>query len=174
MDQQQQRIRQLELERRKHVSNRDSLVARLAGAEQTFKRTRAPSDGHVVTELRNALHLAELQVAGVDEDIGRAQAPRRIQITGNRDHLEGERQRIETRRNFRHKQHAEQVERERQRHRGAPEAHIEIHLRNRFGSSERARREADEQDARLLADIDSQLALLDRREVNQQQPQPAA
>ncbi|HET7540693.1 MAG TPA: hypothetical protein VFK05_12500 [Polyangiaceae bacterium] len=164
-----------EQQQRQHLTNevnkrRERLEAArrdLAFATATLKRTGSAIDGQNVTKLAEAVRIAEISLDGATESLAALNRPRRVVVSDSpnvRTELQRERAEIVQKRDYRHKQHEEQVEAMRQRCKGMPEAHVKIVLNNTFGGGERSRRDADEFDAKRIAHIDAQLAELDRRQ----------
>jgi hypothetical protein len=144
----------------------------LASAEALFKRSRNDGDGAHVSRLHSEVRLAELATEGVKEELERANAPRPVAIDSSRDQLVRDRALIVQQRDTRHADHQKQVDAAAQQSGYRDPKHVEQHVRNLFGNSERARRKADDFDAKRLAAIDAQLAEIERRAGSQ--PQDAA
>lgn len=168
------RIHQLEVELTSRTQVLQDKRRQLASAESLFKRTRSNAEGAHVSRLSGEVRLAELAIDGVKEELERAKKPRPVQITGSRSQLVRDREQIVQARDFRHAQHQKQVDAAAQQSGYGDPKHVELHVRNLFGNTERMRRQADELDARRLADIDAQIAEIDRRAQQDQPPLDAA
>ncbi|MEI9950612.1 MAG: hypothetical protein WDO74_16950 [Pseudomonadota bacterium] len=162
IDQAQYQRQQLTSEVAKRREKLEAARRDLAFATATLKRTGSAIDGQNVTKLAEAVRIAEISLDGATESLAAFNRPRPVQITAPRDALARERSEIVQKRDYRHKTHDEQVARVRQRCGSMSEAHIKIVLNNTFGAGELSRRQADEFDAKRIANIDAQLAELDR------------
>jgi hypothetical protein len=157
------RMHQLETELTTRTQGLKDKRRQLASAESLFKRTRSDVEGAHVSRLLGEVHLAEIAIDGVKEEIERTKKPRPVQITSSRWQLARDREQIVQQRDYRHAQHQKQVDEAVQESGYRDPKHVANHVRNIFGSTERMRLQADQQDARRLADIDAQLAEIDRR-----------
>lgn len=155
------RIQRLEREAADRRAILEAEKRLLAQTTAEYKRTRADSDGNRVAEAESRLRLAKLALDGVEEELRAARRPQRIVVTSPRDELVRQRQQITQRMQYRAKERQERVDHERRRCGFREERHIQAHLANVFG---RMRSVEDERDQHTLANIDAQLAELDRRE----------
>jgi len=127
-------------------------------ATERFKISGDAAQGQSVTQFAEAARLAEIALDGAHEQLQRLdQAQRVVTDPVVRCDLARDRAEIVRRRDYRHKEHQERVDRIRQRCAGMSEAHTKIVINNECGNTEYLRRKEDERDAEALARIDAQL-----------------
>lgn len=136
----------------------------LASAEARYMRSRSIVDGNAIGQLTHQIRLLELSLKGFDQSLGLIARPAPVQlITTDTAELHRQKALILQQQRYRHAQHQQQVDRVRAEHKGAPPVHLATYMNNAFASSESARKRADAADDVRLANLDAQLAELERR-----------